>query len=253
MEDAGREDVATGHGQRAGSHIGRGLFNNAGHIDHTVFDHAAAHDAVALGVLARHVLHRQNAAAPVRKLLDHLLHDRRAAHHQVVGQQHGKGLTRDQFLGAQHRMAQAQRAGLAHIGAQHVVGRNATRHLKQGGLARHLQLGLQLIGRVEMVFHAALGAAGDENHLANAGRIGLFHRVLDEWLVHHRQHLLGTGLGGGQKAGAQARDGKDGFANGLRFHNGSVRNGSPGSGLSMAFVDPRQPKNLPCPTVRAGA
>ncbi len=77
-----------------------------------------------------------------------------------------------------------------------------------------------------MVFHAALGAPRHEDHLADAGSVSFFDRVLDERFVHHRQHLLGAGLGGGQKAGAQTCDGKDGFANGLRFHNDSVRSGS---------------------------
>ena len=42
----------------------------------------------------------------------------------------------------------------------------------------------------------------------DAGRIGLFDGVLDEGLVDHRQHFFGLRLGGREKAGAEARDGK---------------------------------------------
>jgi hypothetical protein len=64
----------------------------------------------------------------------------------------------------------------------------------------------KLVGHVEVVFDRALVAAGHEDHLAHAGGVGFFHRVLDQRLVHHRQHLLGLGLGGGQEAGAETGD-----------------------------------------------
>ena len=49
-----------------------------------------------------------------------------------------------------------------------------------------------------------------ERHAVN------IHDVLDQRPVDHRQHLLGHGLGGGQEAGAEARDREYGRAN--RFH-----------------------------------
>ena len=57
------------------------------------------------------------------------------AHHQVVGQQYGKGLFPDQWFGAQHRVAQAQRARLAHKGAVHVVGLHRAHQRQQIVLA----------------------------------------------------------------------------------------------------------------------
>jgi len=109
----------------------------------------------------------------------------RLAHHQVVGQQHGKGLVAHQRLGAQHGMAQAQRARLAHEQAVHVGGADAAHQLQHGLLAGVLQLVFQLVGGVEMVLDGALAAAGDEDHVADAGLVGLFHGVLDQRLVHH--------------------------------------------------------------------
>ena len=63
-----------------------------------------------------------------------------------------------------------------------------------------------------MVFNTALAATGHENHFGDASFHRLFDGVLNEWLVHHAQHFLGTGFGGGQKACAQTRNGKNSFS-----------------------------------------
>jgi hypothetical protein len=52
------------------------------------------------------------------------------AHHQIVGQQHGKGLIAHQTFGAQHRMPETERARLAHIHAVHIVGLDGVHHLQ---------------------------------------------------------------------------------------------------------------------------
>jgi hypothetical protein len=141
------------------------------------------------------------------------------AHHQVVGQQHGKRFVAHQRLGAQHGVAQAQRAWLAHEGAVHVVGLYRAHQRQQVVLARSLQLALQFVGGVEMVFNGALAAARDKNHVPDTGRVGFLDGVLDQRLVHHGQHLFGRCLGGGQEAGSQACHGKHGFANGGLLHD----------------------------------
>ena len=58
----------------------------------------------------------------------------------------------------------------------------------------------QLITVAEVA--SAFAAARDKDHVAHTGRIGFFDRVLNQRLVHHRQHLFGRGFGGGQKARA---------------------------------------------------
>jgi hypothetical protein len=40
--------------------------------------------------------------------------------------------------------------------------------------------------------------------------------VLNDGAIHNGQHLLGHRFCGGQKAGAKASDGEDGFADALR-------------------------------------
>ena len=61
----------------------------------------------------------------------------------------------------------------------------------------------------------ALAAAGDDDDLGAAGGDGLFDAVLDQGLVDQAEHLLGDGLGGGQKTSAHASGRKDSLAN---FH-----------------------------------
>ena len=84
---------------------------------------------------------------------------------------------------------------------------------EQRELVAGLELAFELVGGVVVVLDRALVAAGDEDHVADAGGIGLFDRVLDQRLVHHRQHFLGLRLGGRQKTGAEACDGEHGLAN----------------------------------------
>ena len=99
-------------------------------------------------------------------------------------------------------MAESQRLGLADIDALHIVRLDAANHLEQPCLAGLLQRDFELEGHVEMVFDRALVAACDEDHLANAGGISLFHRVLDQRLVDDWQHFLGLGLRRRQEPGA---------------------------------------------------
>ena len=67
-----------------------------------------------------------------------------------------------------------------------------------------------------MVLDDALVAPGDEDEMLDAGLTRLVDDKLDERPVDDRQHLLRHGLGGGQKAGAEAGDRENGFAYG--FH-----------------------------------
>ena len=89
---------------------------------------------------------------------------------------------------------------------------------EQRGLAAGLELAFELVGGVVVVLDGALVAAGDEDHVADAGGIGFLDGVLDQRLVDHRQHFLGLRLGGGQEAGAEACDGEHGLANARRVN-----------------------------------
>jgi hypothetical protein len=81
----------------------------------------ALDDAVAAGFFSRDVLDGDDGAVALLVNLGHLLEHRGGRVDQVVGQDHREGLVAQHGLGAQHGVPQAQRLGLAHIGAGHVL------------------------------------------------------------------------------------------------------------------------------------
>ena len=212
MEDARRQDVAPCHTQEGRGVLWGGFFHDACHVHQTFTDRGTRHDAVAPGMFFGYFLNGDDGCAPFAVLLDHLRQNRLAVHHQIVRQQHRKGFVADEFLTAQHRMAQAQRLRLAHVNAFHVVGLDAANHVQQLLFAGLLQCHFQLKGHVEMVFDGALVPAGDKNHLTHTRRIRFFNRVLNQRLVHHWQHFFGLRFGSGQKTRAQTCDGEDCFS-----------------------------------------
>ena len=138
--------------------------------------------------------------------VDHLLHHRHLGVDEVVGEDHRERLVADDRRRAQHRVAEAQRLGLPDVDAVDARRRRGLHRLEQRRLVAQRELGLELVGLVEVVLDRALVAAGDEDHVGDAGGRGLLDRVLDERLVDDRQHFLRARLGGGQEAAAEAGD-----------------------------------------------
>jgi hypothetical protein len=66
-----------------------------------------------------------------------------------------------------------------------------------------------------MVLQRGLAAAGDEDEFLDPGGLGLLDRVLQHRLVDDAEHLLRHRLGGGQRPGAETRDGKHGYLDGF--------------------------------------
>ncbi len=133
--------------------------------------------------------------------LDELPDARPVGDHDVVGQDDRERLVADQLLGHQHRVAQAELLLLADVAdLDHVADlAHAAEHLD---VALLLEQVLELVGVVEVILDRALLAAGDDDHLLDAGRDRFLDGVLDDRLVDQRQHLLGLRLGRGQEAGA---------------------------------------------------
>jgi hypothetical protein len=153
----------------------------------------------------------------------------------------------DQHLGAEHRVAQAQHARLAHEAADHVIGFEGLNQLQQFVFVTGLQFGFQLIGGIEMVLDRPLVAAGDKDHVANAGFVGFLDRVLDQRLVHHRHHFLGLRLCGGKETGAQSGDRKYRFGNLGEF----IHRRDKGMTLKFAeFCDEKLCKQCACTQAR---
>ena len=125
-----------------------------------------------------------------------------------------EGFVADQLFGHQHGVAQAQRLFLAHVSDVNHVG-DLLHDLQQVGLAALLQHLFQLVADVEVVFDRALAAARDHDDLVAAGSHRFLDAVLDDGLVHQRQHFLGLRLGGGQEARPQSRGRENRFTNSL--------------------------------------
>ena len=62
-------------------------------------------------------------------------------------------------------------------------------------LAVREQTRLKIGGIVKIVLDRGLAAVGDDEDLLNARRDRFFYDVLEDGLVHQRQHLLGNALG----------------------------------------------------------
>ena len=130
----------------------------------------------------------------------------------VVGQNHGERLFAHQFAGAQDGVPQAQRFLLPHVGDVDHVGNRAHRRQQILLVARFEQV-FQLEADVEVILDGGLAAAGDDDDVLDAGLHRLLDAVLDQRLIHQRQHFFGLRFGGGKESCAEPRRGKDRLAN----------------------------------------
>ena len=76
---------------------------------------------------------------------------------------------------------------------------------------------------VEIVLDGLLAAPGDEHEMLDAGRARLGDDVGQDRPVHDVEQFLGHGLGAGQDARAEARDGQDSFTDRLHAQTLAIR------------------------------
>ena len=175
---------------------------------------ADADHAVLIDALARHLLDGDHVGLLVQfpRRVDHLRKTAARVLHEHVRQQQCERLAADQFARAPHRVPEAERLLLARkagrAGDRQILSHEFERRVLLPLQQRHLQFELP----VEMVLDDALVAPGDENEMFDAGFARLVDDVLNQRPVDHWQHFLGHRLGGRQKAGAEAGDRKDRFA-----------------------------------------
>ena len=190
----------------------RRLLHQPQHLDQPAVVLADAKDAVAAGVLARHLRHRHHVAAGVAIRVGKLAQARHVRQHQIVGQQDRERVVADEGAGAPDGVAQPQRHLLAHRDHRARLDLRGAQHGQRIVLAALAQRRFQLVGDVEMFHQRGLAAPGDHAELLDAGRARLLDRVLDQRLVDYGQHFLGHRLGGGQETCAEAGDGQNGLA-----------------------------------------
>ncbi len=159
------------------------------------FDHLGGHDR------RLHVLEG----------IHHLLQARGGCINHVVGQDDGEWFIAHKVARHQHGVPQPHRFLLADVGEPHHV-RNLAAEGQKVGLPALLQRALQFVAHVEMVFDGRFAAAGDNHDLVAARGQRLLDTVLDDRLIDQREHFLGNGFRGRQKAGAESRGRKNRLA-----------------------------------------
>ncbi len=131
---------------------------------------------------------------------------------QVVGQDHAERLVADDGFRAKHGVAEAERLGLRHEDAAHVLRQHVAHRGEQFLLAGLLELVFEFERNVEVIGDRMLVAVRHE-HERVCARIDRFvDRILDQRLVEHRQHLLGDDLRRRQETRAETGDGEYDFA-----------------------------------------
>ncbi|VVN75584.1 hypothetical protein PS685_05281 [Pseudomonas fluorescens] len=173
------------------------------HAVDVVADHFAGNHAVLVGFLWIDFLDGDDRAAELLVQLDHLGQYAVTVEvdAQVIRQDHGEGFVADQWAAGQDRVAQAFHFGLARVGERAVVEQLADAD-QVLFLVGALDLVFQLVADVKVVFQGALAAARHDGDFSQASVQCFFNPVLDQWLVHHRQHFFWHGLGRWQKASA---------------------------------------------------
>ena len=69
--------------------------------------------------------------------------------------------------------------------------------LQQIGFAALFEHVFEFVADIEVVFDGLLAAAGDDEDLVAAGGHGFFDAVLDDGLVHQREHFFWLSFGCG--------------------------------------------------------
>ena len=198
IKDGGSKHVAAQNGVAGKLFLQRGLFV---HVAYTVYPVTQLLFQLYGGVLdyklVRHLAHGDSAALIGLGGLHQLFENGLFAEHDIVAQQYGKGLIAHKALGAPYGVAQtlclllAQEKHIRHI--RHIV-----HYLSVFQLAVSLEALFQIGGIVKVVLNGVFAPVCDDENFLNTGGHGLFNDVLDNGLVHQRQHLLGNTLGVGQ-------------------------------------------------------
>ena len=134
-----------------------------------------------------------------------------------------EGLKRAQNTsGDEHRVAQTERLALSDVReVDHV--RDLADLLELLFLAARFEKAFELDRDVEVILDRVLAAAGDQEDVVDARRDRFLDAVLDDRLVHQRQHFLGLRFGGREETRAESGGGEDSFSDGRHNQNRNVQ------------------------------
>ena len=207
FKDRGRQQVTTHNCEIRGRRSRLRFFNNTsdarGHPRGFNLD-----NAVFIGFLAWDDFATDDARALSCIYLRHLREAGLLRINQIIGQMYKKRLAAHRRLRAQHRMTKTQRRRLPDVNTGGIGGKHAMQLFDEIGFALGLEHILELKIRVKVILDRSLGSTGDKYQTPRARGQRLFHGVLDEGLVNHRQHFLGARLGRRQKPRTSAGYGK---------------------------------------------
>ena len=162
-------------------------------------------------LFGRAFLDRHNIAAGLLVKFDHALEAALFSAHNHVRQKKGEGFVPHDVACTPDGVSKTQRFLLAREAG--LAGGRLKRVEQQqfgilvAGLERLLEFELD----VEIILDDRFASAGHKDEMLDPGLNGLVDHILDDWLVDDGEHFLRHRLGGRQKTGAEAGDGKHGF------------------------------------------
>ena len=141
------------------------------------------------------LLHRLGATLVLLIVPAHLTQYADIAMDQVIGKMHEKRFLADDRSRAQNGVPETERCPLAQIDAIHVCRDDFSDVLQQLVLAALFERSFEFCIDVEMILDGPFCRARDEDQLLDACFNRFLNCILDQWLVHDRQHLLWRSLG----------------------------------------------------------
>ncbi|RMT44591.1 5-formyltetrahydrofolate cyclo-ligase [Pseudomonas amygdali pv. myricae] len=203
LENVRSQDVAADDRQ-VGRRIFRlRFFNHVGHAKQARLDFFTGDHAILVGFLRIDFLNGNDRAAIMLMQFDHLRQHAITIriYAQVIRQNHGECFITNQRTTAENGMTQTFHFSLASVGKAALVDQFANTN-QVLFLVRALDLMLKLVADIKVIFKSTLATTGHDGNFGQACREGFLNTVLDQWLVDHRQHFLGHGLGRWQEASA---------------------------------------------------
>jgi hypothetical protein len=215
-EDFRSEDVTAGNGEiRRGFLEGRFL-DEFIDLDDAVPDLGSTRDSVAGDFVVGDLFEGDDGGLVLVVDLEELLEDGTGgivAFDKGVPEEEGEGFVAAEGAAAGDGIAEALKFRLPDVVDVGDV-RDLADLVAEFRFASFLEFPLKLRRSAKVFLDGAFCPADDHEDLLDPRADAFFDDILDGGFVDYREHLLGDGLGDGEKAGSKASGWDDGFANG---------------------------------------